>query len=110
MELKLYRTDAQPVWRNNMAFLFHLKIHGDPQRYFCLIRWAQGTVCSLVTVFRIERTTIGQSGRTDMNAVRSMEIRGIISTSSSDATSSSSGGVIEFLNATGSAMTFKSNG
>lgn len=49
---------------------------------------------------------IGQSGRTEMKAVRSMEMRGIISTSSSDATSSSSGGVIEFLNETGSAITW----
>ncbi len=40
-----------------------------------------------------------------MKAVRSMEIRGMISTSSSEAISSSSGGVIEFLNETGSAMT-----
>ena len=36
--------------------------------------------------------------------MRSMEMRGIISTSSSDATSSSSGGVIEFRKETGSAM------
>ena len=40
-----------------------------------------------------------------MKAVRSMEMRGMISTSSSEAISSSSGGVIEFLNETGSAMT-----
>ena len=88
-----------------MAFLFHLEIHGNPQRYFRLIRWAQGAVCSLITVFRTELTTIKQFGRTEMKAVRSMEMRGIISTSSSDATSSSSGSVIEFLNETGSAMT-----
>jgi predicted deacylase len=44
------------------------------------------------------------AGRTEIKAVRSMEMRGIISTSSSDAISSSSGGVIEFLKETGSAM------
>ena len=43
-------------------------------------------------------------GRTEIKAVRSMEMRGIISTSSSDAIRSSSGGVIEFRKATGSAM------
>jgi hypothetical protein len=30
MGLKLYRTDAQPVRRDNMAFLFRLEIHGNP--------------------------------------------------------------------------------
>jgi hypothetical protein len=43
-------------------------------------------------------------GRTEINAVRSMEIRGIISMSSSEAISSSSGGVIEFLKETGNAI------
>lgn len=55
MELKLYRTDAQPIRRDNMAFLFHFEIHGDPQRNFRLIRWAQGAICTLIIVFRIER-------------------------------------------------------
>lgn len=53
---------------------------------------------------RVQMLNYKDGGRTEMKAVRSMEMRGIISTSSSDATSSSSGGVIEFLNETGSAM------
>jgi hypothetical protein len=44
------------------------------------------------------------AGRTEIKAVRSIEIRGIISTSSSDAISSSSGGVIELRKERGSAM------
>jgi len=43
-------------------------------------------------------------GRTEMKAVRSMEMRGTISTSSSEAISSSSGGVIEFRKEGGSAI------
>lgn len=55
----------------------------------------------------VKRTTVTGSesvDRTEIKAVRSMEMRGIISTSSSEATSSSSGGVIEFRNETGNAM------
>lgn len=46
-------------------------------------------------------------GRTEMKAVRSMEMRGTISMSSSEAMSSSSGGVIEFRKERGSAMARK---
>jgi hypothetical protein len=41
---------------------------------------------------------------TEIKAVRSMDIRGIISTNCSDATSSSSAGVIETCNEEGSAI------
>jgi len=41
---------------------------------------------------------------TEIKAVRSIEMRGIISTSSSDAMSSSSGGVIELRKEGGNAM------
>jgi hypothetical protein len=53
---------------------------------------------------RVQSGTRESAGRTEIKAVRSMEMRGIISTSSSDAISSSSGGVIEFRKETGSAM------
>jgi hypothetical protein len=43
-----------------------------------------------------------------MKAVRSIEMRGIISTSSSEAMSSSSGGVIEFRKEGGNAMVCES--
>jgi len=55
----------------------------------------------------VKRTTVTvleSVDRTEIKAVRSMEMRGMISTSSSEATSSSSGGVIEFRNETGNAM------
>jgi hypothetical protein len=55
----------------------------------------------------VQRTShdFGESvGRTEINAVRSMEMRGIISMSSSEAMSSSSGGVIEFRKETGNAI------
>lgn len=55
----------------------------------------------------VKRTTVTgleSVGRTEIKAVRSIEMRGMISTSSSAATSSSSGGVIEFRKATGNAM------
>ena len=55
----------------------------------------------------VKRTTVKvleSVGRTEIKAVRSMEMRGIISTSSSEATSSSSGGVIEFRRETGNAI------
>jgi len=45
---------------------------------------------------------------TEIKAVRSIEIRGTISTSSSEAMSSSSGGVIEFRKEGGSAMDVES--
>jgi hypothetical protein len=57
----------------------------------------------------VKRTTVTgveSVDRTEIKAVRSMEMRGMISTSSSEATSSSSGGVIEFRNETGNAMVF----
>jgi len=55
----------------------------------------------------VKRTTVKtleSVDRTEIKAVRSMEMRGIISTSSSEATSSSSGGVIEFRRETGNAI------
>ena len=55
----------------------------------------------------VKRTTVKvleSVGRTEIKAVRSMEMRGMISTSSSEATSSSSGGVIEFRRETGNAI------
>jgi hypothetical protein len=58
----------------------------------------------------IQRTTVTvleSVGRTEIKAVRSMEMRGIISTSSSEATNSSSGGVMEFRKETGNAIACK---
>jgi hypothetical protein len=58
----------------------------------------------------IQRTTVTvleSVGRTEIKAVRSMEMRGIISTSSSEATNSSSGGVTEFRKETGNAIACK---
>jgi hypothetical protein len=55
-------------------------------------------------VKRTNVTGLESIGRTEIKAVRSIEMRGMISTSSSAATSSSSGGVIEFRNETGNAM------
>jgi hypothetical protein len=55
----------------------------------------------------VKRTTLmvpESVSHTEIKAVRSIEIRGIISTSSSEAMSSSSGGVTEFRKETGSAM------
>jgi hypothetical protein len=54
----------------------------------------------------VKRTTVKlrSAGHTEIKAVRSIDMRGTISTSSSEATSSSSGGVIEFRKERGSAM------
>jgi hypothetical protein len=55
----------------------------------------------------VKRTTVKaleSAGHTEIKAVRSIEIRGMISTSSSEAMSSSSGGVTEFRKERGNAM------
>ena len=55
----------------------------------------------------VKRTTVTgleSVDRTEIKAVRSIEMRGMISMSSSEATSSSSGGVTEFRNETGNAI------
>ena len=62
-------------------------------------------MCSLVIL--VKRTTVKaleSVSHTEIKAVRSIEIRGMISTSSSEAMSSSSGGVTEFRKERGSAM------
>jgi hypothetical protein len=85
-----------------VAFLLLLEIHGHPDRYARLIWGAERTICALGYALSCEAFT-GRSS-TEIKAVFSMDMRGIISMSCWQAMSSSSGGVTDARRAGGRDM------
>lgn len=85
-----------------MTFLLQLEVNGHPKWNAGLDRRSQWTVRALAC--RSGAFNTSQAIHTEMKAVFSIEISGIISTSCSDATNSSSGGVTDVRRDRGSDM------
>lgn len=87
-------TDVQPVWSDDVALLLELQVRRHPQRDAGLGWGAERPVGTLDWPSSDSNATEKRGG-TEMKAVFSMEMSGMISTSCWDAMSSSSGGVTE---------------
>jgi hypothetical protein len=85
MKKRNRRTGVQPVRCNNMAFLLQLEIDSHPERDLGLVRRAERSISTLQRMTRLSHQTRRrmQCGlwRTEMKAVFSIEMRGMISMS-----------------------------